>query len=200
MFSTELIYNIVIQIIILGVFMSYTTILQCQNNNDATFLMEGMISELTAINDYSYSLSLTENKEIKDVLYHIIKEEKEHYGAFLEALRSIDKELYSAYQQVNKQVNITQKNTYNEYLNGKENKTLLMTSIRNAIKGELEAIMLYTNFLDNVKSNELFKIIKVITLNEKQHVEELTKLMNLIDTDSYIGEKLPSSCLTTTTN
>lgn len=69
--------------------MSYNKTFNPQSDNDATFLMEGIISEISAINDYSYSLNLTENKEIKDILYHIMKEEKEHYGSFLEALRAI---------------------------------------------------------------------------------------------------------------
>lgn len=179
--------------------MSYTTILQCQNNNDITFLMEGMISEITAVNDYSYSLTLTENKEIKDILYHIMKENKKHYGAFLKALQSTDKEFSSTSQDIDNQTKNDSKISHNEYLGSKESK-LLLTSIRNAIKDELEAIILYTNFLDNVKSNELFKIIKVISLNKKEHIEKLTKLLNLIDSDSYISEVLPSSRIDKFTN
>lgn len=179
--------------------MSYTTILQCQNNNDITFLMEGMISEITAVNDYSYSLSLTENKEIKDMLYHIMKEEKKHCGSFLKALQKTDKEFFSAYEHADKQLKNTSKISYNEYSGGKENK-LLLTSIRNAIKDELEAIILYTNFLENVKSNELFKVIKVISINKKEHIEKLTRLLNLIDSDSYIAEDLPSSHIDKFTN
>jgi rubrerythrin len=179
--------------------MSYTTILQCQNNNDITFLIEGMISEITAVNDYSYSLTLTENKEIKDILYRIMKENKKHYGAFLKALQSTDKEFSSTSQDIDNQTKNNSKISYNEYLGSKESK-LLLTSIRNAIKDELEAIILYTNFLDNVKSNELFKIIKVISLNKKEHIEKLTKLLNLIDSDSYIAEVLPSSRIDKFTN
>ncbi len=179
--------------------MSYTTILQCQNNNDITFLMEGMISELTAVNDYSYSLTLTENKKVKDTLYQIMKENKKHYGAFFKALQTTDKEFFSASQHIDDRNKNNLKISNNEYLDSKESK-LLLTSIRNAIKDELEAIMLYTNFLDNIKSNELFKIIKVISLNKKEHIEKLTKLLNLIDSDSYIAEALPSSRIDKFTN
>lgn len=179
----------------LGEFMSNTTDLQSlgTKNSDATFLMEGLISEIEAINDYSYSISLTENKEVKDILYHIMKEEKEHYGSFLEALRTIDSEFCSAAENVSRQLKITSKNSYTEYFIGRENKLLLLTSIRNAIKGELDAIILYDKFLINVKSNELFKTIKKISINEKEHVEELTRLLNLLDIDKYEPEDL-SQC------
>lgn len=60
------------------------------------FFMQGMISEIEAINDYSYSLYFTENKEIKDVLYHIMKEDKEHVEELTRLLNLIDKDSYSS--------------------------------------------------------------------------------------------------------
>ncbi|EKQ57994.1 MULTISPECIES: ferritin family protein [unclassified Clostridium] len=155
-----------------------------RNNNDATFLMEGLISEIEAINDYDYSLTLTENEEVRKILSHIRNEEVGHYFSFLEALRKIDNEFNTAAQAIQKQINIQSKINYNEYSCIKENKVLLFTSIRNAIKGELDAIILYNKFLNEVKSNELFKIIKVIDINEKEHVEELTRLLVLLEKEN----------------
>ncbi len=144
--------------------MSYTTNRQPQGilQNDETFLREGLIAEIVAINDYSHFLNLTENKEMRDIFHHIMEEEKEHYGLFLEALRAIDPEQCTISKDVDEHVNISEKNSYKDYSSGKENKYLLLTYIRDAIKGELEAIILYEDFLSNVKSEELFKLIKKI--------------------------------------
>ncbi|MBW6408720.1 ferritin family protein [Clostridium weizhouense] len=167
--------------------MSYTTNRQPQGTlkNDETFLREGLIAEIVAINDYSKFLSITENKEVKEVFHHIMEEEKEHYGLFLEALRSIDKEEFELYKDVDEHVNITTKNNYKEYYNTKESKAYLLTHIREAIKGELEAIILYEDFLKNTENDEIFNIIKEVTRDEKEHVEELTKVLIILDKDKY---------------
>lgn len=167
--------------------MSYTTDRQPQGilKNDETFLREGLIAELVAINDYSHFLKLTENKEVKDMFYHIMEEEKEHYGLFLEALRIIDKEQCTLAQDVDEHFHITMKNYYKEYYSAKENKGLVLTYIRDAIKAEFEAIILYEDFLNNIESKKLFALIKKITLEEKEHVEELTKALVILDKDKY---------------
>lgn len=167
--------------------MSYTTNRQPQGKlkNDETFLREGLVAEIVAINDYSSFLSVTENKEVKEIFHHIMKEEKEHYGLFLEALRMIDKEQFKLYKHVNEHTNITNKSTYKEYCNTKESKAYLLTHIREAIKGELEAILLYEDFLANTKNDEIFNIIKDITRDEKEHVEELTRALIILDKDKY---------------
>lgn len=79
--------------------MSYTTNRQPQgiSKNIETFFREGLIAEIVAINDYSYFISLTDNKEVKDIFHHIMEEEKRHYGLFLQALRSVDKEHLEKY-------------------------------------------------------------------------------------------------------
>jgi len=167
--------------------MSYTTDRQPQGvvKNDETFLRESLISEIVAINDYSNFLKLTENKEVKELFYHIMEEEKEHYGLFLEELRNLDKEQCKLAQDVNEHLHITMKNSYKEYYSGKENRNLLLLNIRNAIKGELEAIILYESFLNNIESKEVFNLVKKITMDEKEHVEELTRALIILDKDEY---------------
>lgn len=167
--------------------MSYTTNRQPQGilQNDETFLREGLVAEIVAINDYSHFLNLTDNKEMKEIFHHIMEEEKEHYGLFLAALRTIDIEQCTLSKDADEHVTISAKNSYKDYSNGKENKNLLLTYIREAIKGELEAIILYEDFLSNVQSKELFELIKEITSDEKEHVEELTKALVILDKDEY---------------
>lgn len=166
--------------------MSYTTERQPQGilKNIETFFREGMIAEIVAVNDYSYFISLTENKEVKEIFHHIMEEEKKHYGLFLQALRSVDKEQSEAKIKVDKQLQISSKEKYKEH-NGKINKSNLLTYIRDAIKGELEAIILYEFFIENLDNAKAIELIKEITKEEKEHVEELTKILAILDRDKY---------------
>lgn len=166
--------------------MSYTTNRQPQGiiKDVETFLREGMIAEIVAINDYSHFISLTDNKEVKDVFYHIMEEEKEHYGLFLQTLRAIDKEHKELEAEVEEHVQISSKEVYKDYSNKKVKHNLLI-SIREAIKGELEAIILYEFFTNNIEDSGIVKIIKEITRDEKEHVEELTKVLTILDKDKY---------------
>lgn len=167
--------------------MSYTTNRQPQGilQNDEIFLREGLVAEIVAINDYSHFLNYTENKEVREIFHHIMKEEKEHYGLFLEALRTIDMDQFTLSKKVDDHFKICSKDSYKDFSSGKENKYLLLTFIRDAIKGELEAIILYEDFLCNIHSNTLFQLIKKITSDEKEHVEELTKALVILDKDEY---------------
>ncbi|MBN1045599.1 ferritin-like domain-containing protein [Clostridium botulinum] len=166
--------------------MSYTTNRQPQGilKNIETFFREGMIAEIVAINDYSYFISLTDNKEVKDIFHHIMEEEKRHYGLFLQALRSVDKEQAAAKAEVDEHLEISSKEKYKEY-NGRGSKSNLLTHIRDAIKGELEAIVLYEFFIENLENEKAIELIKEIIKDEKEHVEELTKALTILDKDKY---------------
>ena len=59
-----------------------------------------MIAELVAINDYSEILAHSDIKILNNILHHIMEEEKEHYGRFLNLLRKVDEEQYYRYRQV----------------------------------------------------------------------------------------------------
>ena len=167
--------------------MSYTTNRQPQGilKNNETFLREGLIAELVAINDYSHFLSLTDNRDIKVIFQHIIEDEKRHYGLFLKALRMIDLEEAKIAIDVNKSITISTKNNYRDYSGGNENRNLILTYIREAIKGEFEAIILYDHFLANIDNKELSVLIKSIAKDEKEHAEELTKALVILDKDEY---------------
>ncbi|KMT21976.1 ferritin family protein [Clostridium cylindrosporum] len=169
--------------------MSYTTNRQPQGilMNKEAFLREGMIAEIVAINDYSKFITLTSNKEVKDIFHHIMEEEKEHYGMFLNALREIDLEQDHLRVKAKDHVKIPHRDRdkYKESSFSKESKHNLLISIRDAIKGELEAIVLYEHFIENLCDKNLIKLIKKITKDEKEHVEELTLALTLLDKDHY---------------
>ncbi len=59
---------------------------------DKEILRVGMIAELDAINLYEQMAALTQNKNIKEMLLDIAKEEKTHLGEFQALLLIEDKE------------------------------------------------------------------------------------------------------------
>ncbi len=166
--------------------MSYTTNRQPEGllKTSEVLLREGMIAELIAINDYSYFITLTENKEIKNIFFDIMGDEKKHYGMFLDALRLIDKEEFHQYEKAQESINVSGKTKYKDGI-GKGNKDNLFIHIREAIKGELEAIILYEDIINCLGNEDLNNIVQKIINEEKEHVEELTRSLILLDKDSY---------------
>ncbi|WP_238918345.1 ferritin-like domain-containing protein [Clostridium sp. YIM B02555] len=173
--------------------MSYTTNRQPQGvmNNIDGFLREGLISEMVAINDYSDFIESTDNRQIKELFHHIMLEEKRHYSIFLTLLRSLDSEERELSEEVKDHLKISQKGKYSD-LTGKVLKEInLLVVIRQAIKGELEATLLYQEFVDNLTDENLIRIINEIIRDEKEHVEKLSRALIILDKDRY-GDLNPS--------
>jgi len=59
---------------------------------DKEILRLGMIAELDAVNLYEQLAAMTENKNIKEILLDIAKEEKTHVGEFQAFLLKLDKD------------------------------------------------------------------------------------------------------------
>ena len=73
-------------------------------DTDKEILRVGMIAELDAISLYEQLAQATENKEIKNILLDIAKEEKTHLGEFQALLLKIDKEQASELEKGKKEV------------------------------------------------------------------------------------------------
>lgn len=168
--------------------MSYTTSAQPQGKalNIQGFLREALISEIVAINGYSKHIDDISIAEIKELLHHIMEDEKRHYGMFLEALRKYDKEEFEVYLEAIEHVEIKDKplkKTYHE--NKKLTAYKILNKIREDIKGEYEAILLYDYIITQIDDKEITKILKEISKDEKEHVEELTLAIMRLDSDNY---------------
>ena len=59
---------------------------------DKEILRAGIVAELDAINLYEQLAAMTENRDIKQILLDIAKEEKTHVGEFQALLLEADKE------------------------------------------------------------------------------------------------------------
>lgn len=71
---------------------------------DKEILRVGVIAELDAINLYEQLANMTENKNIKNTLLDIAKEEKTHMGEFQALLLKEDKEQQKELEEGKKEV------------------------------------------------------------------------------------------------
>ena len=71
---------------------------------DKEILRVGMIAELDAVNLYEQMAAMTENKNIKNLLLDIAKEEKTHLGEFQALLLEEDKEQEKELEEGKKEV------------------------------------------------------------------------------------------------
>jgi len=71
---------------------------------DKEILRVGMIAELDAVNLYEQMAAMTENKNIKNLLLDIAKEEKTHLGEFQALLLKADKEQKKELEEGKKEV------------------------------------------------------------------------------------------------
>ncbi|MPQ42893.1 ferritin family protein [Clostridium tarantellae] len=167
--------------------MSYTTDRQPQGKGKSLsiLLREALISECVAINDYSSHLIFIDNKEVKEIIHHILEEEKEHFGLFLEALRKVDNDQHMLAKKIKEEIHISSYDKVKEYGHDKKNKKAILSNLRELIKGELEATVLYESFLEYIDDKEIVDIIKKIAKEEKEHLEELTRVMIILDKDKY---------------
>ncbi|MCD6085809.1 hypothetical protein J7J41_02345 [bacterium] len=60
------------------------------NLKDLKNLREDLIGELEAINQYQKHIEETQNQKIKELLTHILNEEKEHVAEIIKLLKDID--------------------------------------------------------------------------------------------------------------
>lgn len=166
--------------------MSYTTNRQpqgcpCPFTN---LIREAMIGELVAINDYTYHIENSCIKEINDVWEHIAEDEKRHYGMFLKLLRKYDPIQYSKFIEAKEHINLTTSVKLGP-ISHKINQKNILSFIRDDIKGELEAIILYEDHLFKIPFNDVKQTYFEIIEDEKEHVEELTLVLLNYEKDIY---------------
>ncbi|MGL4654881.1 MAG: ferritin family protein [Sarcina sp.] len=167
--------------------MSYTTSKQPQGKARilANFLREAMIGELVGINTYQEHLSCCPIHEIKEIIEHIMLDEKRHFGMLLDLSRKCDCVQFEKAVEVSDHLSVKCK-TLNEHSDKKKiNSASLLNKIREDIKGELEAIIAYEDIIFKIDDKDAIKMIEEIVADEKEHVEELTYMLQRLDGHCY---------------
>lgn len=168
-----------------GCTMSYTNITgnpEGQPLNLPGFLRQALIAEIIAINGYRKHMAMSPIKELNDIWYHIMEEEKKHYGMFLELLRKYDPCQEKAYREVKDEIKIMNPKLPPCRL---ERKDCYLNLVRKDIKGELEAVLLYDQNLAFIEETDVRQVYDFVIQEERHHLEELTAAMIQYDHQSY---------------
>jgi len=146
-------------------------------------LREILISEVMAINAYQSQIADSEIEEINAVLRSIMLDEKDHFGWILDLLRKYDPEQCQQYI-MHKADNPGPK-TPMDNRNPNPGFQLALNNLREDIKGEMEAVILYEEILCKFAQRDIQNTLKTIIMNEKGHSEHLVRLLLKYDPNSY---------------
>lgn len=146
-------------------------------------LREALISEIIAINGYQTHIACSDIPEINDTWHHIMLDEKQHYGWFLKLLRKYDPEQAKQFL-AHKKDNPDPKKPL-ELTNSKSDGATILNFIRDDIKGELEAVILYESDIQKYPYRDIRTIVRAVINDEKGHAEHLTRLLLKYDPDPY---------------
>jgi len=152
---------------------------------DTNKLREILIAEIIAINGYARHIANSNMKEVNEVWSHIIKDEKKHYGMILTLLRKYDPCEYKGYldHKDDKLGQVSSMQTYKPSLD----KQIILNDIRDDIKGEFEAVILYEHQIVTIPYHDIRRILYSIINDEKEHAEHLTQILLKYDKDDYDG-------------
>ncbi len=158
-------------------------------------LREIMIAELMAINGYQSHISNSYMINVNEVWHHIMLDEVRHYETVLNLLRKYDPVQYKASLEQHDDY-LKPKSPMQLYHPSYDNQ-IILNNIREDIKGELEAVILYEEEIEAYSSYKDIKIaIQAIIDDEKEHAEHLTQVLKKYENEQsvYIREKGKSSC------
>lgn len=168
--------------------MSYTYPIGQPQGEPAQFtniLREILIAEIYAMHGYQQHIADSNMAEINTVWHSIMLDEKKHYGWLLVLLRKYDPEEEQAYQQhLNARLS---PNTPMQAYKPDYGRQIILNNIRQDIKGELEAVVLYEEQLQHMPYLDLRQTLQNIISDEKGHAEHLTRLLLKYDPDPYDG-------------
>lgn len=144
-------------------------------------LRQILIAEIIAINGYQNHIANCNMTSINNVLHHILLDEKRHYSQVIELLRKYDpvEFKFSQISHENTSGNISPMQIYKPNYD----KQIILNNIRDDVKGELEAVILYEDELTYFAHKDIRSTIKNIIDDEKEHTEHLTEVLMKYDPD-----------------
>jgi rubrerythrin len=147
-------------------------------------IRELIIAEIVAINGYAEHIANSDMHNVNEVWQNIIKDEKKHYGLFLNLLRKYDPEQYQEYV---KHTQSTIKSSPPQEYKPDYEKQIILNNIREDLKGEYEAVVLYEQLIIEMPFQDIRDTLVYVITEEKGHAEHLTKLLITLDQDQYDG-------------
>ncbi len=150
-------------------------------------LRQIIIAEIIAINGYQSHIANSNMSDINEVWHHIMLDEKRHYDLVLTLLRKYDPIQYK-YSLVSHEDKSNHKSALQLYKPSYD-KQIILNNIRDDIKGELEAVILYEDELPEFTYKDIRTVLQNIINDEKEHTEHLTKILLKYDPDPYDQQK-----------
>lgn len=145
-------------------------------------LREILIAEVVAINGYQSHIANSNMEEINKAWHSIMLDEKKHYGWILRLIRKYDPEQHKQYVEF-RDANPGPKQPIQTCMECSNQ--IILNNIREDIKGELEAVVLYEEQLPQFSYNDIRKVLRAVINEEKGHAEHLTRLLLKYDPDIY---------------
>ncbi|WP_010241282.1 rubrerythrin [Clostridium arbusti] len=146
-------------------------------------IREALIGEIIAINGYAEHIANSHMEDINDVWTRIMQDEKNHYGMLLNLLRKYDSVQYQKYNMYKGQDSGTK--TVMQTYKPDYNTQIILNNIRQDIKGEFEAVILYEQHLVEFHQQDVRHVFYLIASDEKEHAEHLTQVLLKYDPDKY---------------
>jgi rubrerythrin len=148
-------------------------------------IRELMRAELESINQYQSHIEESDISELNEIWQYIMENEKRHYGMLLEVLRKLDLEQAAQYANV-KAIDITMPTKIQ--LSPpivKKGRLEILNNVRNDMCQELKTINEYEILIMKSPVLPIMQMINTINQDEKEHLEQLTKVILELDTDHY---------------
>jgi len=150
---------------------------------DTNKLREILIGEIDAINGYANHIANSNMEDINTAWKSIMRDEKKHYGMILSLLRKYDPQQYQSYKD-HIGDKLSPKSSMQIYKPNYD-KQIILNNVREDIKGEFEAVILYEQHIALIPYNDVRYALYTIINEEKGHAEHLTQLLLKYDTDKY---------------
>ncbi|EPR13306.1 ferritin family protein [Ruminiclostridium papyrosolvens] len=148
-------------------------------------LREIMIAELMTINVYQSHIANSYMINVNEVWHHIMLDEIRHYETVFNLLRKYDPVQYKA--SLEQHEDYLKPKSPMQLYNPRYDKQIVLNNIREDIKGELEAVILYEEEIEAYSSYKDIKIaIQSIIDDEKEHAEHLTQVLKKYENEQFI--------------
>jgi len=146
-------------------------------------LRQVIISEIVAINAYQLHILNSNIPEINDMWHHIMLDEKSHYAIAIDLLRKYDPAEYKYFVTPHEEKACVKIPL--QVYNASYDKQIILNNIRDDVKGELEAVILFEDILPKIQQKDVRAALKGIIDDEKEHTEHLTQILLKYDPDPY---------------
>ncbi len=147
--------------------------MQMPSEETLSLVRDMAIDEIGAIEMYKLHLLQSDNDKLNEIITEILADEEKHLRTLLDIVRKYDKKQGELYLEVNSTApkiedygNLYASSNYN-----------VEQSLLNEVKGELQAINNYEKIARMIRIPEIHHKIIAIINDEKEHVEQLSKML-----------------------